>query len=591
MFSAEGNKLFNNGKRVGQLIVSLPTQSSEVELFKLEGDDYNYIDLIRRTVIDKKEFYKLLEKGDYARFLNFPLYSLKYFKHEVFLQALKDKEPIDFDFIQVQGRLLMWAENGEVKKIGEIDKTVAYHLLNLGIDLGKEGTISGVQYSVEKSVPLPKRLSNDVILIYRILEQLYGDVEIVDITESLVVTSKGTFYRKGNVVSRDQALLDRVDTENIEYGFVEEFNGEVVLKCFKLRSGCVVDVKVGDKVKLYLGNVVLSGDFSIHNGKVRGLEESDVVFNFSYESYSIEDFVEVNDKIYAVVKYDDNVYVYEDVELVKKFDKLTVNYTASKVKPEDIERVSDFLKSFMGNGVRVYFGEKTLLVFGSGDVHLKHVVSKDGTKIVVFNGVKPKLLEFVDLNRIAEIITKGYANVRSSVHLERKFRLWEFGKIFDLYATLLTIPEIKFDVTVYNDYVVVRFLNREYKFAISEDCVFKRYKNLVLLSDEMVDDSLIEATFPFVTSRNARLLVVYRNGEYVVVGKKFDPEEIDESRVVRVYSNEIFHRRDVFEYNNTVIRILWWVVVGDTLYVRTFDDTFFSIRVNRNMSILRYVEK
>ncbi len=393
--SAKGGQLYVNGKRVGQVIV--PTFERIPEYVKVEIPEMNPTDIINKNVITYEDFKEIIKSGDYYRLLYFPLYS-KVFRGNKFFSSRIKGTPIPFDFIQVQGKVLIYADGDDVRIIGEIDDDVEYYLMTRGIVIGNISRYGSLSRNQRANVTV----DSDELWLFEVVEK-YLDGKLVERDNELILIVDDSEYkiiREGNIFGVDGVNIPKVIVDNLERGFY--FNDKIYGAEFK--SVPVLDFMDG---KLYFMGYEIVCDYSIHNNMIKTTKVQRVKIRHSFKSFRI---VSMSDS-YFVVLYKDSVeFINKELPELVRFKKFI------RVKPTDntkmiIEYIEKngldfyFIKC-SNNGVVYYqFINDVMYIVGDGVCELEHVYDKKHKLIYVKNRRKVYRLKKIDsIMEVDEII-------------------------------------------------------------------------------------------------------------------------------------------------------------------------------------------
>lgn len=261
---AKNNRLYLGNRRIGQVIINTFKQN-DIGLFKSIDDvidysdnplyDVDYNEVSRGLVITKKKFFELLSKGDSESLLNLPLYSKAYYPEWLIDD---DNDYVDFDFIQVEGKLLIFADGDNVRVIGDFDDEASYYLLYYGLILNDEQVVKGINYAVDNNLNLRSVGHDSFMMLSNIAKLMRAGIisKIKSVRKDsgmfIITTSEGVFYVKDNFVTNDKDLLTdtvfpvkggaviRVDgTDYLAFDF-NELKGEPVV-FFEVNESSVPD--------------------------------------------------------------------------------------------------------------------------------------------------------------------------------------------------------------------------------------------------------------------------------------------------------------------------------------------------------------
>lgn len=220
---ARKSRLYYGRTRIGQIIIhtfkseDLPTYQQIEKLLNkniTKGGllyNTNFQKISRQLVIDKKRFKELLEQRDYKTLVSLPLYSKRYFPKWLLRDSL---EPIDFDFIQVEGKALIYADGSDVKLIGEIDEETSYHLLYYGIIISTKQIIKGINYAIKNNQQLRNVGDKSFMMLSQLLNLMKAGFikKIKDVTQNkgmfIIKTSEGVYYGTKTILTNDDVILN-----------------------------------------------------------------------------------------------------------------------------------------------------------------------------------------------------------------------------------------------------------------------------------------------------------------------------------------------------------------------------------------------
>lgn len=214
---AKNNKLYYGHTRIGQVIIhrfkqeELPIYKEIDEQLNKENMLYhtNFADISKQLIIDYDKFQELLKKQDWKTLTTLPLYNTKYYPKWL----LPNLKPVPFDFIQVEGKLLIYADKDQVKIIGELDEETSYYLLYYGIVISDNQVIQGINYAIKNNQNL-RSIGEESFKILSQLTKLMKTGYINKIKKIkkeenniTIITDIGVFYGTTSILTNDNTIL------------------------------------------------------------------------------------------------------------------------------------------------------------------------------------------------------------------------------------------------------------------------------------------------------------------------------------------------------------------------------------------------
>jgi len=373
MFRAKDGKLYISGKRIGQLIITTEIRPTNIE----DVEDVNsFSELMNKNLVTKEEFFELVERKDYDKLLFTPLYSKTYSSIDFFKNNVEGSV-IDFDFIQIQGICIIYADGDNVRIIPEnVDmETVFYYLRTKGINISDRIYVDDVNIIQSNRELLEKTLRSngidgELLKEYRVNGGvIYADDDkypkIIDNVEFAVIYNNKVY---GLIPSSNTILEYRVKTDKLY------LNGlEVVVDSFSL-----------------CGQKILN-EHGVHAVKIR----------HPFKKYVVEELFERTRS--ALITYiGDNIKVVreEDLRTVKYYKKLVLRKDRKSV---EVARVLEKTQhNFHSRGTIFFkFDGRKFIVAGYGKLLMNFVVDKNRKKIYIPG--KDKVFEFVVIRDTIEV--------------------------------------------------------------------------------------------------------------------------------------------------------------------------------------------
>ena len=378
--TAKDGKLFYSGKRIGQLII--PTfEDTPPELIQTPPK-FTVQELINRNIITKEKFAELLKKEP-QKLLFFPLYSKNLAKNN-FINKVTEGTPIDFDFIQIEGKCLIYADGNEVKIIGKIDEKAKYYLMSRGIILDE---------TLLQNVNIENISSSDTRVFIAELCNKLGfkvefnkEVKIKDEKKEYIITCDGDICYD---------IISNINIEKLKQkGLLRGLILNDKLYGAEFESGTLLDIV---RNSIYFDKLKVVGDISLTSGRVfTGLRESRVKFRPGVVSYKILKFDREKKTTFILYLLENGKKILreEPLKLVKpvKGVKLTSPNDITEKIMRFIE-VNNFTHYFNRSGSVLYKVVGNILYYiGSGNIRIDCVVDK-----------KNKLLYLKSYDRIVEV--------------------------------------------------------------------------------------------------------------------------------------------------------------------------------------------
>jgi len=389
---AKGGKLYVNGKRIGQVII--PTFERIDDDSLIEIPSMNPTDIINKNIITFEDFKKIMNSNDKRKLLFYPLYS-KIFNENIFFSSRIKGTPIPFDFIQVQGKVLIYADGDNVRIVGNIDEDVEYYLMTRGIMIGDISRYGNLSRNQRDNVIV----DSDELWLYEVVEKYFG----------------GRLYEDGNSIVLLIGDNERLKVRKVGHIFIGEFDElsselmDVLDKGLVLRGKIygaefkrtpILEFKEG---KLYLGEYEVVCEYSIHNNMIKTTKPQRVKIKHNFKGYKV---VSMNENYLEVVyKNNDFFRVLEPIDIVRMKRYI-------RVRPTDNTQM--LLKYIEKNGLDFYFIKcsnkgivyyqfvgDTMYIVGDGVCELEHIYDRNNNKIFVKN--RRRIYKLKKIENVMEI--------------------------------------------------------------------------------------------------------------------------------------------------------------------------------------------
>lgn len=580
---ARNNRLYLGNKRIGQVIINTFKQNNvgvynDIDnLLDLSDNtlyDVDYNDVSRSLVITRKKFFELLKKGDVDSLLNLPLYSKAYYPEWLIDD---DNDYVDFDFIQVEGKVLIFADEDRVRIIGELDDEASYYLLYYGLILSDEQVVNGINYAVKNNLGLRSVGDRSFMMLSNIVRLMRAGIitKIKSVRKEsgmfIITTSEGVFYVKNDFVTNDNSLLND-DVFPIKGGSVVKVDGNSYLAFefndiageppvfFEVNESGVHDsildfikpnlvhpdnplvfikyrgkkvylnghfspllneVVVGDrrfKVKLAKG-ARIGGRPSLINIDGKLLIKVPIVLSFAGLTIDYYDTVD------SLVRF--NRLDHSNIVLEKLSSKLSIEKYRSIV--DSISRVGIIsLLNKVGEGlyykvIDLSLNEGVIFLMGVGELSLKGVLfGENGSKRLIIKDEKGGYKSY-KLVRVDNVFKRSYIgdNFRIRVTASR-LNLKLLSVIAQLQMVVNTVP-LNFDIEVSDSVVKMVVGNKIYRFDV-DSIKFDYVKNTFIIYRGSKPSSFILPVEHEIVKSFVSLLVIdfTKRFGYWYLGNKFN---------------------------------------------------------------------
>ena len=444
---AENDRLYVKGereRRVGQMIIQHTEESSPPRFVYDVPLDRDI--LTEKLLIGYDDFVRILASGKYWPLLNLPLYSKAYYTGIPFENV--KKKPIPFDFIQIQGRALIFANGDEVQLIGQIDDLASYLLVKHGLVLSTEILINAIRYATENNLPIPN-VKHPLVQAYIKLRERDENIKFESVTKEgniyTVRTNIGYIYFDGKRLSNTMQGFKLVKKLPITEGFLEREPYRWVLRSFTLKDDAVVDFEIDEEGRvlpfLEVGGekVYLDAKISLRDGQIISNEKQKVKFAKEYTHHGVHNFIVEEDgiKVISVIEIDNQkVRVLEDAEAFEMTDTLEFE-DGAKILFGEVASRSPLLSTFnfLTDELKVAFftlGKNSfILTYGSGKSSLKGVLDKRKQHFLINDGLNVRVYRVIRLDKF-EGTMKIVGKPEGVEELTRLLELNFVSKVFPL---------------------------------------------------------------------------------------------------------------------------------------------------------------
>lgn len=445
MIVAEGNKLFivtgREKHRVGQIILQ-HTKGDKVAVIDFYNTPLDRDKLINDLLIGEDDFYQLLALKNYEKLLNVPLYSKDYYQGLPF-KSVK-KKPIPFDFIQIQSKAIIFAQNGEVKVIGSIDELASYLLLNAGLIISDDVVVKGIKYAVEHGYRVTNT-RHPLVQVYLALKRKYGEIKFEWVRREedyyVISTNIGYFYLKDGFVTNFKRLVKLFDKLPIKTGFVSRTPYGNEVSYFTFDEDIELEIEIIDKrpkpyftvggEKFYLDGKISLKDMVIIGEKPYKFRAKNTIIHkgvvdFVFEGHNIlaKSNVVIDGREMEILEDAEAFELGEGMELKKCYDKYII---------DDVLDNSPLLRSFnfsvdddgVSYALADFEGRSYLITYGCGKIRdLRGVMNIYGNYALI-DGISPRVYRVV---RIDDFRPRKYFEISG----EWKKRVRTYVKLLEL---------------------------------------------------------------------------------------------------------------------------------------------------------------